>query len=190
VSGRVWYRPTPAWEFQVSTSHLTDPEQLEPGNIERTTATASWWVRNAGDFTAVSVGYGVNATPQANRSAVFAEATRHAGDNSLYARLEVLQEETDLLLTDTIPAMPLAAAEKNVVGALTVGGVHEVAEWHGVEAGLGVALGVYAVPDALTAAYGSHPVSFQIYARFRPPAGRMGRMWNMRMSQPMAGHQM
>ena len=26
--------------------------------------------------------------------------------------------------------------------------------------------------------------------RLRPPAGSMGRMWNMRMSQPMAGHQM
>jgi hypothetical protein len=24
----------------------------------------------------------------------------------------------------------------------------------------------------------------------RPPVGSMGRMWNMRMSQPMAGHTM
>jgi hypothetical protein len=27
-----------------------------------------------------------------------------------------------------------------------------------------------------------------VFFRLRPPAGSMGRMWNMRMSQPMAGH--
>jgi hypothetical protein len=34
VSARVWYRPTPRWELQVSTGHLVHPEQLEPGNME------------------------------------------------------------------------------------------------------------------------------------------------------------
>ena len=48
----------------------------------------------------------------------------------------------------------------------------------------------YAVPPALKATHGDHPVSFQIFFRLRPPVGAMGRMWNMRMSQPMAGHQM
>jgi hypothetical protein len=38
--------------------------------------------------------------------------------------------------------------------------------------------------------YASHPVSFHVFFRLRPPAGAMGRMWNMRMSQPMAGHNM
>jgi hypothetical protein len=36
--------------------------------------------------------------------------------------------------------------------------------------------------------YASHPVSFHVFFRLRPPADAMGRMWNMRMSQPMAGH--
>src|SRR5204862_4453120 len=42
VSGRVWFRPAPAWEVQVSTGHLVDPEELEPGNVQRTTASVSW----------------------------------------------------------------------------------------------------------------------------------------------------
>ena len=42
---------------------------------------------------------------------------------------------------------------------------------------------------ALGAGYGSSPVSFHIFLRLRPPAPT-GRMWNMRMSQPMLGHQM
>ena len=33
-------------------------------------------------------------------------------------------------------------------------------------------------------------MSFHVFFRLRPPAGAMGRMWNMRMAQPMAGHQM
>jgi hypothetical protein len=190
ISGRVWYRPTSQWEFQVSTGHLRHPEQLEPGNIERTTASGSWWVRNGRDFTAVTVGYGVNATDDGRRHAVFGEATRHVGDSSLFGRLEVLQVETDLLLTDTIPLTPAAASRKDPVSALTVGGVHDVIDWHGFEGGVGAAVTLYAVPDSLSAAYGNHPVSLQVYVRIRPPAGKMGRMWNMRMSQPMAGHQM
>jgi hypothetical protein len=190
VSGRVWYRPTPQWEFQVSTGHLTHPEQLESGNIERTTASGSWWVRNGRDFTAVTVGYGVNATDEGNRQGMFAEATRHVGDNSLFGRLEILQVETAVLLTDTVPMTPARAALNDAVGALTVGGVHDVLDWHGFEGGIGAAVTVYAVPDSLTPSYGNHPVSFQVYIRIRPPAGKMGRMWNMRMSQPMAGHRM
>jgi len=190
VSGRVWYRPTSQWEFQVSTGHLVDPEQLEPGNINRTTASAGWFVENGRDFTAVTFGYGVNATDHGNRHAGFAEATRHVGDNSFFGRLEVLQVETALLLTGTIPDMPEAAAQKDTVGALTLGGVRDVVNWLGFEGGVGADATLYAVPDPLTTTHGSHPVSFQVYVRVRPPVGKMGRMWNMRMSQPMAGHRM
>ena len=54
-------RPS-AWEFQVSTGHLKEPEALEPGNVQRTTTSGSWFKRDGDDFTAVTVGYGVNAT--------------------------------------------------------------------------------------------------------------------------------
>ena len=37
--------------------------------------------------------------------------------------------------------------------------------------------------------YGSRPASFHVFLRLRPPASK-GRMWNMRMSQPMLGHEM
>jgi hypothetical protein len=190
VSGRLWYRPTDEWEFQVSTGHLTQPEQLEPGNVERTTASAGWFARNGHDFKAVTLGYGVNATDDGNRKAMFAEGTRHVGDNSAFFRLEVLQVETDLLITDMVPATPAEAAQKNWVGTLTLGAVHDVVDWLGFEGGIGAAATFYAVPDALQPTHGDHPVSFQIYFRVRPPVGDMGRMWNMRMSQPMAGHKM
>jgi len=190
VSARVWYRPTAEWEFQVSTGHLVHPEQLESGNIERTTASASWFRKRGDDFTAVTAGYGVNMTAEANRHAVFGEITRRAGVNSLFARVEAVQVETALLLTDEIPVTAPDAALKNTVGAFTLGGVRDVVRWHGFEGGVGAALTFYAVPQVLQATHGAHPASFQLFFRLRPPAGAMGRMWNMRMADPMAGHAM
>ena len=190
VSGRVWYRPTNEWEFQVSAGHLVNPEQLEPGTINRTTASAAWLVQKGKNFSAVTLGYGMNATGDGNRQAGFLEATRHAGKNSVFGRFELLQVETDLLLTGMIPETPESAARKDPVGAFTFGGVRDVVDWLGLEGGIGAAVTFYAVPDPLGVAYTNHPISFQVYFRVRPPVGAMGRMWNMRMSQPMAGHRM
>jgi hypothetical protein len=189
VSGRISFRPDAEWELQASSGHLVNPEQLEPGNIERSTASASWTERNAGDISSVTVGYGRNDTDHGARSAVFVEGARHVGLNTVYARFEGLQVETGLLQTDLILEGP-AADVKDPVFALTLGGVHDVLQMHGFEGGIGADISVYGVPASLLPAYGGHPVSFHVFFRLRPPAGAMGRMWNMRMSQPMAGHGM
>ena len=60
--------------------------------------------------------------------------------------------------------------------------------FNGWDGGFGADVTFYRTPDALRSAYGDHPVSFHLFFRLRPPAGSMGRMWNMRMSQPMLGH--
>jgi hypothetical protein len=189
VSGRLWYRPTSEWEFQVSTGHLVAPEALEPGNIERSTASVGWTQRNGSDFTAVSAGYGRNDTDHGALSAMFLEGARHTGLNSLYGRFEVVQRETALLLTDQVPDGVLADA-KDPIFALTVGAVHDVLRVSGWEGGVGADVTLYGAPAALTSTYGNHPVGLHVFFRFRPPIGSMGRMLNMRMAQPMAGHSM
>jgi hypothetical protein len=184
VSGRVWFRPTNRWEFQASTGHLKNPEQLEPGNIQRTTTSASWFARDGDDYTAVTVAYGVNASDHGRRQAVLGEVTKHFGLNSLYARTEVLQVETAALLR-----ISLSDNRRDALGAFTFGGVRDVLRRRRFEGGFGAAATFYAVPDRLTSTYGERPASFQLFFRLRPPATEgMGRMWNMRMSQPMAGH--
>ena len=189
VSGRLWYRPTAEWEFQVSTGHLIAPEALEPGNIERSTASVSWTQRNGSDFSAVSAGYGRNDTDHGARNALFLEGTRHVGLNSVYGRFEAVQAETALLQADMVPAGALANATDPVV-AFTVGGVRDLLRVSGWEGGLGVDVTFYGAPASLTSIYGNHPVGFHLFFRLRPPAGPMGRMLNMRMAQPMAGHSM
>jgi hypothetical protein len=79
---------------------------------------------------------------------------------------------------------------KDPVFAFTLGRVRDVFSLRGFEGGIGVDVSIYGVPSALQPTYASHPVSFHVFFRLRPPAGAMGRMWNMRMSQPMAGHRM
>jgi hypothetical protein len=189
LSGRVWYRPNDEWELQASIGHLTSPEALEPGNIVRSTASASWTRKNGAAISSVTAGYGRNDTDHGSRNALFVEAARHANANTVYGRFEVLQVETALLQTDTVLEGP-AANVKDPVLALTVGGVRDVIAWRGFQGGLGADVTFYGVPDALQPMYSAHPVSFHVFLRLRPPAGAMGRMWNMRMSQPMAGHSM
>jgi hypothetical protein len=58
----------------------------------------------------------------------------------------------------------------------------------GWEGGVGADVTFYRTPGELRSAHGEHPLSFHVFFRLRPPAGSMGRMWNMRMSQPMVGH--
>jgi hypothetical protein len=189
VSARVWFRPNAEWELQVSTGHLKDPEQLEPGNVQRTTASASWTRRNALDFSAVTIGYGRNDTNHGARNAVFVEGSRRDGPYTFYGRFEGLQVETALLLTDVAfegPAPDLTSP----VFAFTAGAVREMLDVSGFRVGFGTDVTLYGVPSSLEPAYGSHPVSFHVFFRLQLPTGPMGKMWNMRMSQPMAGHRM
>jgi len=188
-SGRLWYRPNDEWEVQASSGRLKDAEQLEPGTIVRSTVSTSWTRKNGMAISSVTAAYGRNNTLHGDRSAVFVEGARHADGNTLYGRFEAVQVETSLLQTDTVVEGP-AADLKNPVFAFTVGGVRDIGAWRGFEGGVGADVSVYGVPDALQSLYSAHPVSFHLFFRLRPPAGSMGRMWNMRMSQPMAGHNM
>jgi hypothetical protein len=187
VSGRVWFRPTGEWELQASTGRLKDPEELEPGSIVRSTASASWTRNTGAALASVTAAIGVNSTNHGTRQAFFLEGSRHAGLNTIYGRLEAVQLETALLQSDAI-AGSLAAETSDRVLALTIGGVRDVSTWRGFTVGIGADVSLYRTPAPLEPMYSAHPVSFHVYFRIRPPAGAMGRMWNMRMSQPMAGH--
>jgi len=167
VSGRVWFRPAKEWAVQVSTGRLRDPEQLEPGDIERTTASISWTRATAAGVAGVTVGYGQNDTEHGVRHALFAEAARQRGSNTIYGRFESVEIE---LISPDRP-----------VAAFTIGGVRDLFRRAGFEGGIGADLTLYGVPDALADAYSRRPVSFHLFVRLRPPAGAMGRMLNMRL---------
>jgi len=192
-SVRQWYEPSAEWQFQVSYGFLKQPEAFEPGDIKRATASAAWFRRRQGGFTAVTVAAGRNGTDHGAFHALLAEATDRRGNTSLYGRFEIAQKETALLLAPGVfgpvalseAASNPALEDASAVTALTLGAVRDVARWRGFEIGVGGDVTGYVVPDALRPSYSSHPVSFHLFVRVRPPAGHMGRMWNMRMAKPM-----
>jgi hypothetical protein len=193
-AGRIWFRPRPEWELQLSSGRLKQPEELGHGDIVRTTASASWLKHSGENFTAATAAYGMNNGEDVNRASFVLEATRRSGRYSAFGRLEYVEVETATLLADD----SLGHEEKDTVSALTLGAVRELPRWRRLEMGIGAAVTFYAVPDRLQSSYGLRPVSAQVFLRLRPAAGAMGRMWNMHMIKPMhpaaldphAGHHM
>ena len=150
VSARVWYRPTAEWEFQVSTGHLVHPEQLEPGNIERTTASASWFRKrgerlHGGDGRLRRERDERRESPRGLRRD---HPPRRARTRSSRASKSCRWKRRCCWPT-RCPRRPHAAALVDTVGAFTFGGVREVGRWRGFEGGVGAALTLYAVPEAL-----------------------------------------
>ena len=133
--------------------------------------------------------YGRNNTDHGSRNAGFVEGSRRVAANTFYGRLEAVQVETPLLQNQQTHDALNAEATDPVL-AFTAGAVREVCAWRGFEGGIGGDVTFYGVPEALRPMYSDHPVSFHVFFRLRPPAGAMGRMWNMRMSQPMGSHGM
>jgi hypothetical protein len=197
-AARVWFKPDAAWAFQVSSGKLREPEELVPGDAVRTTASGSWFRRDADGFSAITVGYGVNSAHGDERHGVFGEFTIEKGANAFSGRVEHQQVETETLISGEVPHDDHHdPAEPSAVTALTLGGARRLLTWKGFEGAIGAQATFYHVPDVLRPTHGTHPVSYQIFFRLRLPAGNMGRMWNMVMSQghklsagDHAGHQM
>jgi hypothetical protein len=166
VSGRLWFKPGAEWAFQVSTGHLVSPELLEPGDIQRTTVSASWTRASGASLESVTAGYGRNGTTyDLSRKGAFVEGAQHAGPNTVFGRVEVLQ--LDHAIADVS------------IGAFTVGGVRDILSRRGFEGGVGADITLYATPALLTPSYGAHPVSWQVFFRLRPSEHRSEHMVNM-----------
>ena len=146
---------------------------------------AGWLKTHERDFSAITIAFGRNDKSEGDQNSLFAEGTRHVGSHSIFGRFELHQVELVPLATG-FTAHELGLTDSvATVAALTVGGVRDILGWRGFEGGVGTGITFYRSPDALKATHGDYPVSFQVFFRLRPPAGPMGRMWNMRMSQPM-----
>lgn len=190
-SVRGWYRPTGAWTLQASHGFLKTPEAHEPGDVRRTTASASWMRKRASGWTAATVAYGRNNKLGGDFNAFLGEATHVVGANAFYTRVESLQVESDVLRfgehtfvgSSKLVAhqhVPETGEGRDVVSAFTLGGLRTLARPWAWDFGAGADVTFYIVPDTLRPYYGSSPVSFHVFFRVRPPAP-MGRMMDTMM---------
>src|SRR6476620_8034174 len=187
-SVRGWYRPDDHWSFQLSHGFLTNPEETDPGNLRRTTASASWTARRAGGWTALTAAWGRNNEPGRDFDAWLAEGTHVFGDTAIYGRVERVDRETDLLrfgvhafVGGAKAHVPEGVGGVDPVAAFTLGATRTFARPGGWDFGAGADVTAYAFASVLKPLYGDHPVSFHVFVRVRPPAP-MGRMMDMTMT--------
>jgi hypothetical protein len=170
VSGRVKVRLSARWSAQVSYGFLKNPEELEPGDTYRTTASLHYGAAGDGPLAATLL-WGRNREDHGTSDALLAEgAWQWSARDQVYARAERVEKPLELLLTKSEPAEGHSGADVlAAVSSLTVGYFRDVElrkEW-GLNAGLGADLSVYGVPDSLKAAYGDSPVSVHAFLRVR-----------------------
>jgi hypothetical protein len=166
-SVRLNFRPTPNWSMQYSYGRLNEPEALEEGDIYRQTASVSYNRPFAEGNWAATLLWGRNhkQVESTNQNSYLVESTvNFRVRNYAYTRLELLDRD------ELFPTAPDPRPQFRV-GAYTFGGVRDLVQNDKWQMGLGADLTFYSKPAALDAFYGSRPVSFRIFLRFRP--GRM-----------------
>ncbi len=151
------------WAAQYSIGHLDHPEALEPWNQWRETASAEYNHPLVRGNWATSLVWG-----RVHEIAT----TTHLNGYLLESTLNFLRRDsvfTRMELVDKNELFP-EAAEHPVyrIGAYTFGGVRDLVQTRAWQLGLGGDVTFYSKPAVLDAAYGVHPVSFQIFLRVRP----------------------
>lgn len=164
-SARVSFTPGPHWQMQASTGHLTSPEALEPGDVQRTTSSVEYIRPRAHhNAWATSLIWGENVRLIGNRAinAVTAETLVPLGRrNFLTGRYEWSQRDELLADSAEYAGVPFD------VNAFTVGFTHDFILFRDAETGLGANASTYAIGQTLQAFYGAHPVGVDIYLRVR-----------------------
>jgi hypothetical protein len=162
-SGRVNIAPTRDWTAQYSIGRLEHPEALEPGSQWRQTASVEYnHPLAAGDWaTSVVWGRVHKLSDGVNLNSYLLESTLNfLRRDYTFTRLELVDKD------ELFPQAVVHPAFR--IGAYTFGGVRDLVQNRAWQLGLGADLTVYSKPAVLDAAYGDHPMSFQIFLRVRP----------------------
>jgi hypothetical protein len=162
-SGRVSVAPARDWTAQYSVGRLEKPEALEPGSQWRQTASVEYDKPLAAGNWATSAVWGRvhKIATDTNLNSYLLESTvNFLRRDYAFTRLELVDKD------ELFPQAAVHPAYR--IGAYTFGGVRDVVQNWAWQVGLGADVTVYSKPAALDAAYGSHPVSFQIFLRVRP----------------------
>ena len=177
-SGRLTVRPVAGLSLQVSAGHLEHPESIEPGNQTRTSASVSWEQDSMTGAFAATLALGRNQTDVGPEWGNLLEFDwKFADVNFVFGRVESVQRDLGELLTKQALA-PGAPHVPTTVDAATIGFTRDLPLLTEAETGLGAAATFYHFDSRLDAAYGAHPVSFQVFlrVRFGDSAGHMHHM--------------
>ena len=162
-SGRASVAPTANWTAQYSVGRLEHPEALEAGSQWRQTASVEYSRPLVAGNWATSLVWGrvhKIATDTTLNGYLLESTLNFRQRNYAFARTELVDKDELFPQATTHPAYR--------IGAYTFGGVRDLIHDHAWQLGLGADVTLYSKPSALDAAYGTRPVSFQIFLRARP----------------------
>ena len=149
--------------MQYSFGHLTQPEALEPGDIERQTASVTYNRPLAAGNWATTLLWGRNhklAEDSVQNSYLLESTLNFWQKNHAYTRLELVDKD------ELFPEAPTHPSYR--IGAYTFGGVRDFLHTSDWQLGLGGDVTFYSMPAALDPFYGDNPVSFHVFLRARP----------------------
>jgi hypothetical protein len=157
-STRLTVTPNAHWTAQVSAGRLTRPEQLEPGDQTRVTASVTY-VRpfTAGDWATSLIWGRVHKTASGDNLNGFdlESVARFRKSNYLTGRIEVVDKD------EIVPAGIFR------IGAYTAGYTRDLPLFPRLATGLGANVTQYSMAPEVHRYYGSHPTAFLIFLRFR-----------------------
>ncbi|MDQ3687146.1 MAG: hypothetical protein M3430_16345 [Acidobacteriota bacterium] len=177
-SMRVTVAPNNNWAMQWSYGLLKNPEQLEPGDTRRMTASIQYNRPLTRGNWATSLVWGRNREEHDDETfklnGYVAESTVNFLDrNYVYTRLELVDKK-DLLRHDDLDRLGFDHDFEHPqfrVGAYTFGAARDIWTTDKLSTAIGGDFTFYSKPDTLDAIYGRRPVSYKFFVRFRP--GRM-----------------
>jgi len=173
-SARVWFMPNKDWALQISHGFLRSPEAQEPqADIRRTTASIQYnRTFNRANWASAFI-WGRNHVSEPreikNLNGYTAESTVQFLDkNYLYTRLELVDKDDLLRLSDRTLLGITQAHPSFRIGAYTFGGVRDLLSTKKITFAIGSDLTFYSKPAILDRIYGSNPVGWKLFFRLRP----------------------
>jgi hypothetical protein len=168
-STRLSVAPSRNWTMQYSYGRLEHPEALEPGSQRRQTASVEYVRPFAKGSWATSVVWGRVHKEADNHNLngyLFETTANFRVRNYAFSRLELVDKD------ELFPSNPLMSSFR--IGAYTFGGARDLFQRRLWQLAFGADLTLYSKPANLNAAYGTNPISFQVFLRLRPALGHHG----------------
>src|SRR5712672_1238600 len=175
-STRLTIQPGKNWSGQYSYARITSPEPLFASeDQERMTASIMYNRPLREGNWASTVLWGRTRSIQDNsvfNSYLLESTARFHTRNYVWTRIENVERSNELLVGEN--PLPPNFREQPIgrVQAYTFGYDHDIDLIPNVASAIGAQFTTYGVADVLKPIYGSHPVGFTIFVRFRPFSGK------------------
>jgi hypothetical protein len=175
-STRLTIQPGKNWSGQYSYARITSPEGLFAGEDQERMTASIMYNRPLRDGNwASTVLWGRTRSIQDGsvfNSYLLESTARFRTRNYVWTRIENVERSNELLVGEN--PLPPNFREQPIgrVQAYTFGYDHDIDLIPKVASAIGAQFTTYGVADVLKPIYGSHPVGFTVFVRFRPFSGK------------------